>query len=76
LRAGAEHLADDLAWVLAHRRYNSGSTESGIAYAQRVSATVAAIDIPEPAQPAPTPDPFSRPSATGRDLLSPSKTKE
>jgi Transglycosylase SLT domain len=69
LRAGAEHLADDLAWVLAHRRYNSGSTEGGIAYAQRVAARVAAMDIPEPAQPAPPPDPFSRPSASGRDLL-------
>jgi hypothetical protein len=76
IRASAEHLSDDLAWVLAHRRYNSGSTEGGIAYAQRVSARVAAVGIPEPALPAPTPDPFSRPSATGRDLLSPSKTKE
>ena len=69
LRAGAEHLADDHAWVLAHRRYNSGSTEGGIAYAERVSARVGAIGTPEPALPAPTPDPFSRPSASGRDLL-------
>jgi hypothetical protein len=46
LRAGAEHLVDDHAWVLAHRRYNSGSTDRGIAYAQRVAAQITAADGP------------------------------
>ncbi len=42
-------------------------------YAQRVIAAIGSL--PEPASPAPAPDPFSRPTATGRDLLA-SKTKE
>ena len=48
VRAGAEHLADDHAWVLAHRRYNSGSTEGGIAYAERVAANLHPIIPPSP----------------------------
>jgi hypothetical protein len=54
LRAGAEHLADDLAWVLAHRRYNSGSIERGIIYADRVmaQATVAKPLVLPPSPPA------------------------
>ena len=58
LRAGAEHLADDHAWVLAHRRYDSGSIEGGIAYAQRVMARVSLVGTPDdPAAPVPAPDP-------------------
>ena len=73
LRAGAEHLADDHAWVLAHRRYNSGSTEGGIAYAQRVTARVSLVGTPDPAAPVPPPKPpaavYARPAHAGRELV-------
>jgi type IV secretion system protein VirB1 len=61
LRAGAEHLSDDYAWVLAHRRYNTGSTDHGETYAQRVIARVdVGNDLPNP--------PLSRPAAADEDL--------
>ncbi len=38
MSAGADHYADDVrtVWTLAHRRYNTGSTERGAAYAAGV----------------------------------------
>jgi type IV secretion system protein VirB1 len=44
IRAGAEHLADDLAWTLAHRRYNCGAITCGVAYADAVTAKIAVVD--------------------------------
>lgn len=50
LRAGAEHLTDDHAWVLAHRRYNCGGINCGEVYAQRVMARMEATPARQPAQ--------------------------
>jgi type IV secretion system protein VirB1 len=56
VRAGAEHLADDYAWTLAHRRYNCGGINCGVAYAQTVTARLGAVDsvvAPTPSPPPP-----------------------
>jgi len=54
MAAGAAHYADDVqvVWTLAHRRYNTGSTERGAAYAagigevlSRVRAQQAAAEV-------------------------------
>jgi hypothetical protein len=52
LRAGAEHLSDDYAWALAHRRYNCGSTDCGVAYAQHVAANKVDPPVIPPSLPA------------------------
>lgn len=52
VRAGAEHLADDHTWALAHRIYNCGVPDCGVAYAVRVMAkfgAVAVVNSPIPA---------------------------
>lgn len=43
MKSGADHYADDVrsVWNLAHRRYNTGGTERGQAYAASVEAVVA-----------------------------------
>lgn len=43
MAAGADHYADDVraVWTLAHRRYNTGSTERGAAYAASVERVLA-----------------------------------
>lgn len=43
--AGADHYADDVraVWTLAHRRYNTGSTERGAAYAASVEQVLARV---------------------------------
>jgi hypothetical protein len=46
LRAGAEHLADDHAWVIAHRLYNCGRPDCGVAYAQTVMARLNVVGPP------------------------------
>lgn len=43
IRAGAEHLADDYAWTLAHRRYNCGDITCGVAYASAVTDRIRAL---------------------------------
>jgi type IV secretion system protein VirB1 len=58
-------------------RYNTGSPSRGIAngYAPAVMASIRAVKAASPARPlmaeppTSTPDPFSRPSRTGRDLV-------
>ena len=63
--------------LTAYRRYNTGSPSAGIAngYASKVSAAVnaARASVPVPAaQTAPSPgapNPFSRPSRTGREVV-------
>jgi len=66
MRAGADHYADDVraVWSLAARRYNTGSTERGAAYAASVEvvlsrvrtveagpASVASEQPPDPSEP-------------------------
>lgn len=69
MAAGANHYADDVraVWTLAHRRYNTGSTERGAAYAASVEQVLARVrsntatlaptvspvapDVPRPAPP-------------------------
>ena len=45
MRAGADHYAADVraVWDLAHRRYNTGGTERGAAYAASVEAVLARV---------------------------------
>jgi type IV secretion system protein VirB1 len=58
-------------------RYNTGSPSRGIAngYAAAVMAAIHAVKAASPAMPAmaqqstPAPDPFAKPSRTGRDLV-------
>ena len=59
MAAGADHFAGDVqaVWSLAHRRYNTGSTERGAAYAagiEQVLARVRARQATLPASPQPT----------------------
>ena len=59
MAAGADHFAGDVqaVWSLAHRRYNTGSTERGAAYAagiEQVLARVRARRATLPASPQPT----------------------
>lgn len=72
-RAGAQHLADDYAWVMAHRRYNCGRTDCGITYAETVAARVGRDDgdqaPPLPYKPAPAENHL-------RDMLHPSDPPE
>ncbi len=48
MAAGADHYADDVraVWTLAHRRYNTGSTERGAAYAASVERVLARVPAP------------------------------
>jgi hypothetical protein len=62
IRAGAEHLADDHAWVLAHRRYNCGDITCGVAYANDVTARIRALDGTIPVTAAPSPPPPCAPA--------------
>ncbi len=60
MAAGAAHYADDVqaVWTLAHRRYNTGSTERGAAYAAdigEVLSRVRAQQAAAPVAPAPLP---------------------
>ncbi len=68
MTAGADHYADDVrsVWTLAHRRYNTGGTERGAAYAASVeqvlarvrtagAAPAASVAPATPIQPAPPP---------------------
>jgi hypothetical protein len=57
VRAGAEHLADDYAWTLAHRRYNCGGTDCGVAYAQTVTERVHQMPVADTAPEPPPPPP-------------------
>ena len=52
MAAGADHYADDVraVWTLAHRRYNTGSTERGSAYATSVEQVLARVKLQQ-AQP-------------------------
>lgn len=47
MAAGADHYADDVraVWTLAHRRYNTGSTERGAAYAAGVEAVLNRVRV-------------------------------
>jgi type IV secretion system protein VirB1 len=76
--AAADHLADDFraVWTLASRRYNCGRIDCGTQYAAQVDAVLARIDVPHPGPSPPAdralasaPNPFSRPSRTGRDIV-------
>ena len=70
VRAGAEHLADDHTWALAHRIYNCGVPDCGVAYAVRVMAKVGAVAVVNSPTPAVVPlDILSRPARVGRNLL-------
>jgi hypothetical protein len=62
VRAGAEHLADDHAWTLAHRRYNCGGTDCGVAYAQTVTGRVHQMPVADAAPGAPPPPPPCAPA--------------
>ena len=71
MRAGADHYAADVAsvWSLAHRRYNTGGTTGGAAYAAGVEQVLARVrgqsasPAPRPvAQPAEPPAPLCAPS--------------
>ena len=63
MAAGADHYADDVkaVWTLAHRRYNTGSTERGAAYAAGVEQVLARVRAQQgalsasAAQPSPVP---------------------
>ena len=70
IAAGADHYAEDIraVWTLAHRRYNTGSTERGAAYAADVeqvlnrvrgqqSTLPASSAVPSPASQPPPPPP-------------------
>ena len=48
MAAGADHYADDVraVWTMAHRRYNTGSTERGAAYAASVERVLARASAP------------------------------
>ncbi len=71
------NIAAGAAVLSAYSRYNTGSPSAGIAngYAKRVSAAVRAARAAVPVPPAdsaaatPPPNPFTRPSRTGRDLV-------
>ena len=54
MAAGADHYADDVkaVWSLAHRRYNTGSTERGAAYAAGVEQVLARVRLQPGAPPA------------------------
>lgn len=65
--AGADHYADDVraVWTLAHRRYNTGSTERGAAYAASVERVLARVQRTPVAAALPaTPMPPRPPSGT------------
>lgn len=51
MKAGADHYADDVrsVWNLAHRRYNTGGTKRGAAYAASVEAVLARVRTTEAA---------------------------
>ena len=63
MAAGAEHYAADVraVWSLAHRRYNSGSTERGGAYAASVEAIMPRVRSQQAAAPASTVAPSPAP---------------
>jgi len=76
MAAGAAHYADDVqaVWTLAHRRYNTGSTERGAAYAAGVGEVlnrVRAQQAAAPVAPAPLPQqpPGPPPPPGGGDKL-------
>ncbi len=54
MAAGADHYADDIraVWTLAHRRYNTGSTERGAAYAAGVEAVLNRVRVQQTGLPA------------------------
>lgn len=55
MAAGADHYADDVraVWALAHRRYNTGGTERGAAYAASVERVLARAPAPAAASSSP-----------------------
>lgn len=60
MAAGADHYAEDvrMVWNLAHRRYNTGSTERGSAYAASVERVLNRVQAQQSTLPAPsTPSP-------------------
>lgn len=73
IRASYHHLAGDFetaAWTLAHRLYNSGSTERGIAYAASIQAMVRKVQfgtITDPSQSARLPPITIRPRSDNDD---------
>ena len=56
MAAGAAHYADDVraVWTLAHRRYNTGSTERGAAYAASVEQVLRRVRQQQATLPAPS----------------------
>jgi len=54
MAAGADHYADDVraVWTLAHRRYNTGSTERGAAYAAGVEQVLNRVRVQQTGLPA------------------------
>ena len=54
MAAGADHYADDVraVWTAAHRRYNTGSTERGAAYAAGVEAVLNRVRVQQTGLPA------------------------
>ena len=56
MKAGADHYAADVrsVWTLAHRRYNTGGTERGAAYAASVEAVLARVRTADAAPAVPT----------------------
>jgi type IV secretion system protein VirB1 len=53
MAAGADHYADDVraVWNLAHRRYNTGSTDRGAAYAASVEQVLNRVRTQQPGLP-------------------------
>ena len=54
MAAGADHFAGDVqaVWSLAHRRYNTGGTERGVAYAAGIEQVLARVRVRRAASPA------------------------